>query len=59
MVNDFNIAPFGLPNCPPSETRFEEPRDIERVEVVFAGRAPNNAQLQYLRKLWPHERWKH
>lgn len=57
MANDFDIAPFGLPNCPEAEARFEEPRDIERVEVVFAAHAPKDAQFQYLRKIWPHERF--
>ena len=56
MAKSFDIAPFGLPNCPPTETRFEEPRDIECVEVVFTGRAPKNAKLQYLRKTWPQQR---
>ena len=52
----FDTAPFRLPNTPGNEVRFEETRDVESVEVVFAGRAPRGARLQYLRKRWPHDR---
>ena len=53
----FDIAPYALPNCEPGEIRFEEPRDIECVEVAFAGKAPADVELQYLRKVWPAERF--
>ena len=43
----FDIAPFALPNAPAGELKFEESRDIETVEVDFAGRAPATAGLQY------------
>ena len=33
--------------------KFEELRDIETIEVDFAGPAPATAGLQYLRKHWP------
>ena len=33
----FDIAPFALPNSPEGEVQFEEARDVEMVEVVFAG----------------------
>ena len=49
---DFDIAPFALPNCPPGEIRFEEPRDIQRVAIVFKG-APSDVGLQYLQHHWP------
>lgn len=52
----FDIAPFALPNSPPGELRFEEPRDVEAIEVVFAGPAPLEARLQTMRKVWPHTR---
>ena len=58
-INDlkrFDVAPFGFPNCPAGEVRFEETRDVEMVEVVFEGPAPETLKLQYLRKYWPHER---
>jgi len=35
--NGFDIAPFALPNTPPEEIRFEEPRDIDHVVVDLDG----------------------
>jgi hypothetical protein len=52
----FDIAPFALPNGPAGDLRFEEPRDVEVVEVVFASFAPDTARLQYMRKVWPNTR---
>ena len=52
----FDIAPFGLPNGPAGEVKFEEPRDVDVVEVVFAGVAPRRAKLHYMRKFWPGQR---
>ncbi|MBM4143822.1 MAG: hypothetical protein FJ225_09570 [Lentisphaerae bacterium] len=54
-MNRFDIAPFALPNAPAGELKFEEMRDIESVDVDFAGPAPATAALQYLRKNWPGE----
>jgi hypothetical protein len=51
----FDIAPFALPNAPAGELKFEEMRDIDSIEVDFAGPAPKTARLQYLRKNWPGE----
>jgi hypothetical protein len=51
----FDISPFGFPNSPAGEVRFEDVRDVEIVEVVFDGPAPATARLQYLRKYWPHD----
>jgi len=55
-MNLFDIAPFALPNGPAGELVFEEARDIDAVEVVFAGSAPADAWLEYKRKVWPHTR---
>jgi hypothetical protein len=52
----FDIAPFGLPHCPPGEVWFEETRDVERVLVTFAGSAPRRVGLSYRRKAWPGQR---
>jgi hypothetical protein len=56
-VNEgFDVAPFRFPDSPPHEARFEEARDVEVVEAAFTGPVPRTACLQYLRKVWPHER---
>ncbi len=52
----FDIAPFALPNHPANELRFEEARDIDMVEVVFADAVPPAVRLEYMRKVWPHSR---
>lgn len=51
-----NIAPYALPNTPANEIRFEDPRDIERIEVEFADKAPGNVGVSYLAKTWPETR---
>jgi hypothetical protein len=55
-MKQFDIAPFALPNSPGGEAQFEEARDVEMVEVVFAGAPPAHPKLQYMRKVWPHTR---
>ena len=55
-MNRFDIAPFALSNAPAGELKFEEMRDIESVEVDFAGPAPRTVGLQYMRKTWPQSR---
>ena len=55
-MRPFDIAPFAFPNCPVGEVRFEEPRDMARVVVSFAGPAPGRVGLSYLRKNWPGTR---
>ncbi len=55
-MKQFDIAPFALPNSPTGEVQFEEARDVEMVEVVFAGAPPAQPRLQYMRKVWPHTR---
>jgi len=57
IMKPFDVAPFGLPNCKAGEVRFEEPRDIERVVVTFAGAAPKGVGLSYLRRTWPQRRF--
>jgi hypothetical protein len=55
-MNRFDSAPFALPKAPAGELKFEALRDIESVEVDFAGPAPREAKLQYQRKYWPGTR---
>lgn len=54
--SNFDIAPFALPNCGPREIRFEEPRDITKVAVIFKSKAPDKIGFSYLRKYWPKVR---
>lgn len=51
-----NIVPFALPNCPPREYRFEEPRDIRRVVLTFEEKVPRKIGLEYLGRTWPQVR---
>ena len=53
----FDISPFRLPNDPPGEYRFEEPRDIAGLEVTFRNKAPRSLRVHYLRNKWPQERF--
>ena len=55
-MQPLDVAPFALPNCPPGEIWFEEPRDISQVTVLFNGPAPKRVSLLYLRKFWPEKR---
>lgn len=52
-MKHLDIAPFALPNTPPNEIRFEDPREINRVVVTFKGRVPKGLGLSYLHKTWP------
>ncbi len=49
----FDVAPFGLPNCPPGEIRFEETRDIVAVDLALDGAAAEALGLSYLQEHWP------
>jgi hypothetical protein len=51
-MNNFDIHPFSLPNTPKGEIRFEEPRDISKIAIVFAGKAPRSIKVFYLCKTW-------
>ncbi len=51
-----DIAPFALPNSTSGEVRFEEPRDIQSVEVVFRGQKPDSVGLSYTQRSWPETR---
>ena len=53
---DFDLAPFALPGQPSHEIRFEDPHEIERVVVTFAGDAPSSVGLSYMQRTWPHSR---
>jgi len=55
-MKPLDIAPFALPGTPANEVRFEQPRDIRRVVVRFAGPAPASMGLSYLHKTWPQAR---
>ena len=55
-MSNFDIRPFALPNTPPNEIRFEDPRDLVRVVVTYADSAPDSVTLSYLRKTWPQSR---
>lgn len=55
-MQDFDIRPFALPNTPANEIRFEDPRDVTRVVVTYAGAAPDSIMLSYLQKTWPRSR---
>lgn len=55
-MQQFDIAPFALPNCEPGEYRFEEPRDICALRVRFHTQVPSSINVYYLRKEWPQTR---
>ncbi len=55
-MKKLDVSPYGFPNSPAGEVRFEETRDVEIVEVDFEGAPPDTARLQYLRKTWPGDR---
>ncbi|HEY0866038.1 MAG TPA: hypothetical protein VGE01_01595 [Fimbriimonas sp.] len=49
----FDVAPFALPNTPPGELRFEEPREVVRLIAYYAEGAPTTARCEYMQKYWP------
>lgn len=53
---NLDIAPFALPNTPRSEIRFEEPRDICRIDVRFRGSIPASLGVAYAQLKWPGTR---
>ena len=55
-MSSFDIRPFALPNTPPNEIRFEDPRDVCRIVVTYPATAPNGVKVSYLRKTWPDNR---
>ena len=55
-MEEFDIAPFALPNCAPGEFRFEEPRDVECLRVRFRAAVPRTLGIQYLQSRWPKAR---
>ena len=56
-MENFDIAPFALPNCPAGEYRFEEPRDISKLRIRFRGEPPTELKVSYLRRTWPDVRF--
>lgn len=55
-MKPFDIAPFALPNTPDSEMRFEELRDVARVDLSFYATPPSRIGLSYMHRYWPHRR---
>jgi len=57
-AEQFDISPFALPNTPPNEIWFEEPRNISTVVVEFERNVPVNIQVsyQYQERSWPKSR---
>lgn len=55
-LKNFDIRPFALPNTPPAEVRFEDPREVTRVVVTFRDDVPDGLGLSYLHKTWPRRR---
>ena len=55
-MEDFDIAPFALPNCAPGEFRFEEPRDVVCLRLRFREVVPRTLGIQYLQSRWPKAR---
>ncbi len=56
ITHPIDIAPFALPNSAPGEVRFEEPRDIRSLEVVFKSSKPASLALSYMQRSWPERR---
>ena len=54
----FDAAPFGLPLPEGDGVRWEDPREIHRVVVHFAGAppAPETVRLEYWGSRWPAQR---
>ncbi len=57
MTQPIDITPFSLPNAEAGVTRFEDPRDIERVVVRYKTGLPARLTCDYLRKIWPNDRF--
>ena len=51
-----NILSFALPNTPPAEVWFEEPRDIVALDVESDDPLPDDLVVSYQRKVWPETR---
>ncbi|MHB1457165.1 MAG: hypothetical protein ACYC0V_09655, partial [Armatimonadota bacterium] len=61
-MEPFDITPFALPNATQkSETNtkeflFEDPRDINGIEVHFKGGITSDIKVEYMQKIWPSHR---
>ncbi len=53
-----NAAPFSVPHAEPRTLVWEDPREIHRVVVRFAGAAPepDRVHLEYWTSRWPEQR---
>ncbi len=52
----FDAAPFGIPLTDDLGLKWEDPREVHRVVVRFAGVAPEGLRLEYWRTRWPEQR---
>ena len=61
-MEPFDICPFALPNASQKvaantkEFLFEDPRDINGIEVHFKGAVTSEIQVEYMQKIWPSHR---
>lgn len=61
-MEPFDIAPFALPNATQNneidtkEFLFEDPRDINGIEVHFKGAVTSDIKVEYMQKIWPSHR---
>lgn len=52
----FDIAPFALPHPASGEVRFEEPRDIQVIEIEFESQPAAALKISYMQHTWPEWR---
>lgn len=55
-AESFDAAPFGLPLPEGNGVRWEDPREIHRVVVQFAGPPPPDVRLEYWSGRWSKQR---
>ncbi len=56
-MGSFDIYPFRLPGTLRGECRFEEPRDIQALELTFRSQVPRKLEVWYLQRKWPQVRF--
>ncbi len=52
----FDCAPYALPLPDGRGLRWEDPRELHRVVVVFSEKPPEDLHLEYWQSAWPHYR---